>query len=117
MTPTIEETVDANQGGKPYCNVVMGPLLFAYALPAKDENTPRENVRTDWTLDSATALVGAKVTRTAMPKVWDWPEDAPVRVSVRTADGQDLSLVPYGCARLRVALFPDVSGPGTANSN
>ena len=63
MTPTIEETVDANQGGKPYCNVVMGPLLFAYALPAKDENTPRENVRTDWALDSATALEGSPVPR------------------------------------------------------
>lgn len=109
MAPQVERVVDANQGGKPYCAVTAGPLLFAWAVPAKDENTPLADVRTDWALDSKRILSGAQIVRTAMPRVWDWPEDAPIKVSVKTTDGHDLSLVPYGCARLRVTLFPDAS--------
>ncbi len=107
MAPQVEKVIDANQGGKPYCAVTMGPLLFAQAIPAKDENTPQEGVRSDWVLDSAKVLDGAQVVRTAMPVVWSWQEDAPVKIAVKTIDERELSLVPYGCARLRVALFPD----------
>ena len=109
MAPTVEKVVDANQDGKRLCAVTMGPLLFAAAVSARDENTPCDGARSDWTLDSARALDGVKVTRTAMPAVWDWPEDAPVRIGLKAADGTALSLVPYGCARLRVSLFPDVA--------
>ena len=35
---------------------------------------------------------------------------SPVRLTVRDAAGAPLELVPYGCAKLRVSMFPDVEG-------
>ena len=60
-------------------------------------------------LDPETALVGAKVERKPMPAKWGWQLDAPVRVSVRAETGERLSLVPYGCTRLRKTMFTRVS--------
>jgi len=107
MAPALERISDGNQGGKPYCSVTLGPLVMAYALPEQDENTPKPGAKTDWTVDPAHLLDGAQVTRTAMPAVWDWPVDAPVKVQLKAADGTPLPLVPYGCARLRMAMFPE----------
>jgi hypothetical protein len=42
-----------------------------------------------------------------MPEKWNWPLASPVRLIVRDADGASLELVPYGCAKLRVSMFPD----------
>ena len=109
MTPKVETMRDHNQGGRPFCSVTLGPLLFAAAIPSVDENTPQKGARTGWTLDSAKVLADAKVTRTAMPAVWSWQEDAPVKVTVKTSAGENLALVPYGCARLRVSMFPDAA--------
>ena len=111
MVPKVETMSDRNKGGKPFCSVTLGPLLFAAAIPSVDENTPQKGARIGWSLDSTKVLAGAKVTRTAMPEVWSWQEDAPVKVTVVDADGQPLALIPYGCARLRVSMFPDAARP------
>ena len=109
MVPKVEAMRDYNQGGKPYCSLTLGPLLFAYAIPEKDENAPMADANTDCVLDSSAVLSAVKVLRTPMPAVWDWPVDAPVKLMVPAANGPQLALVPYGCARLRVSMFEDVS--------
>ncbi len=107
MTPKVETMRDLNDGGKPYCSLTCGPLLFAYGLPEKDENTPAPGARTDWRLDSRQVLKDVKIIRTPMPANWDWPLNAPVRVQTKAADGSPLELVPYGCAKLRISMFLD----------
>ena len=111
MAPKAETMRDFNEGGTPYVSVSCGPLLFARGIPEQDENTPLPGARTDgWRLDSTRVLMDARVVRLPMPAQWNWPSDAPMRLTVKDADGVPLELVPYGCAKLRVALFPDVAG-------
>ena len=108
MVPKVETIRDFNDGGKPYCSISYGPLLFARGIPEKDENTPVPGTRTDWRLDSSRVLADVKVVRKPMPAKWDWPLAAPLQLNVRSAEGQPLELVPYGCAKLRISMFPDV---------
>jgi hypothetical protein len=111
MAPRVETMRDFNDGGKPYASVLCGPLLFAKGIPEADENTPASGAQTDgWRLDSSRALDGARLVRDPMPEKWNWPLASPVRLTVRDADGAPLELVPYGCAKLRVAMFPDNAG-------
>ena len=77
---------------------------MAYAYPCKDDNTivgnPAEPI-----LDVA-SVAGAKVVRSQMPAVWDWPLDAPIKLVAKDSAGRPLELVPYGCTKLRVSMFP-----------
>ena len=43
---------------------------------------------------------------------WDagGPLASPLRLKVAAADGSPIELVPYGCAKLRVSMFPDDAG-------
>ena len=113
MTPAVVRTNDLGQGGKPYGSLTLGPLLFAYALPEKDENTPLPEAKTDWKVDSSKILDGCKVVRGPMPEFWGWQADAPLKLSVTAEGGQPLELVPYGCAKLRISMFPDVAADAT----
>ena len=106
MRPRLERVNDLNAGGKAYCGISYGPLCFAYGLPEIDENTPVSGARTDWTLDPRTVWTDVAVECRPMPSRWNWPLDAPVKMRVMSADGSPLELVPYGCTRLRMALFP-----------
>ena len=110
MLPRAETMRDFNDGGKPYVSLSCGPILFAYGIAEEDENTPKPGVRTDWRLDSSRVLADAKVVREAMPAKWDWPLASPLRLKVAAADGSPIELVPYGCAKLRVSMFPDDAG-------
>ena len=110
MLPKAETMRDFNDGGKPYVSLSCGPILFAYGIAEEDENTPKPGVRTDWRLDSSRVLADAKVVREAMPAKWDWPLASPLRLKVAAADGSPIELVPYGCAKLRVSMFPDDAG-------
>ena len=47
--------------------------------------------------------------RTPMPAKWDWPLAAPLRLKAKAADGSALELVPYGCTKLRISMFPDTA--------
>ena len=109
MAPKVETMRDFNDDGKPYCSLAYGPLLFAYGLPEQDENTPAPGARTDWRLDSSRVLADAQVVRTPMPAKWDWPLAAPLRLKAKAADGSALELVPYGCTKLRISMFPDTT--------
>ena len=110
MAPKVETMRDFNDGGKPYCSLTCGPLLFACGLPEKNDNEAEPGARTDWRLDSSSVLAGAQVVRRPMPAKWDWPLDAPMRLGVKSSDGEKLELVPYGCAKLRISMFPDDAG-------
>jgi DUF1680 family protein len=109
MAPKVETMRDFNDGGKPYCSLAYGPLLFAYGLPEQDDNTPAPGARTDWRLDSSRVLADAQVVRTPMPAKWGWPLAAPLRLKAKAADGSALELVPYGCTKLRISMFPDTA--------
>ena len=116
-------------GGAPYACVYAGPLLFARGITEKDEN---ESMNTGWryALDFACdrASEGMSVRRNAMPPRWDWPYASPVTLSVPaqaidwelTNKGdaalprlpvtgkacEMIDLIPYGCAKFRVSMFP-----------
>ena len=112
----------------PYETVYYGPLLFALPIPDRDPNTPLPGVRWQYALANAAGRSGAdiQVQRKAMPARWDWPLDAPLalRVPARAFDWQPtetqalppapvagdatdvIRLVPYGCTKFRISMFP-----------
>ena len=112
----------------PYASVLRGPLLFALAIPDQDPNTPAADARWQFALDNAAEGNGADITveSKAMPAKWDWPLDAPVAMKVpaqafdwKPTDAQalpdapvagkgseTLRLVPYGCTKFRISMFP-----------
>lgn len=98
---------DMNEGGRPRAFFSHGPLLFALGFAEKDENTPAGKTF-EPVVDPATALEGAELTRSAVPSPWDWRLDAPLRLRIKAADGSPLELVPYGCTKLRISMFPVV---------
>jgi hypothetical protein len=112
----------------PYASVLCGPLLFALPIPDLDPNTPAKDARWQYALDTEAARHDAALTveRKPMPAHWDWPLDAPVlvRAPVRAFDWQPtdaqalpdkpvagtasetVRLVPYGCTKFRISMFP-----------
>jgi hypothetical protein len=112
----------------PYESVLYGPLLFALAIPDKDPNTPVSDARWQYALDNEAGRGGADITvnRGPMPAKWDWPLAASLTLEVparafdwRPTDDQALPpapveagkaetirLVPYGCTKFRISMFP-----------
>jgi hypothetical protein len=112
----------------PYASVFLGPLLMALPIADLDPNTPAPDARWQYALDNDADRNGAdiEVARGPMPSAWDWPLAAPLalRVPARAfdwnptdaqalpgapVDGKDaetLSLVPYGCTKFRISMFP-----------
>ncbi|MBE7504178.1 MAG: glycoside hydrolase family 127 protein [Verrucomicrobiales bacterium] len=115
--------------GAPYATVSYGPLLFALAIAdTTDPNTPDPAARWQFALDVPNP--GFTVERHAMPARWNWPLEAPLQVhanAVATAWSPDpkaprlpagpvarsrpaerVALVPYGCTKFRISMFPVV---------
>jgi hypothetical protein len=112
----------------PYESVFYGPLLFALAIPDEDPNMPVADARWQYALDNEAARAGADiaVNRCPMPAKWDWPLAAPLTLEApamafdwRPTDDQALPaapieagqretirLVPYGCTKFRISMFP-----------
>jgi len=106
----------------PYASVSHGPLL--YALPIADEtpNQEKPGQAFNFALDGKSIQADRK----AMPQCWSWPLDAPVHLTApavqfdwQPTDEQPLpekpveggrpvriTLVPYGCTKFRVSMFP-----------
>ncbi|MBN1343680.1 MAG: glycoside hydrolase family 127 protein [Phycisphaerae bacterium] len=118
--------------GAPYASVSYGPLLFA--LPIADTtnaNTPDPSARWHFALDAQAP--GLSVERTAMPDKWNWPLAAPLKIranAVEVAWNPDpkvprlpsvpaekskpterITLVPYGCTKFRISMFPVPAEP------
>jgi hypothetical protein len=112
----------------PYESVYYGPLLFALPIADQDPNTPAPDARWQYALANAADRGGAdvEVQRQAMPAHWNWPLDAPLalRVAARHFDWtpsneqalpaapvageptDTVRLVPYGCTKFRISMFP-----------
>ena len=104
MQPVVSDWRDMNDFGRKLKSVYLGPLLFAYAIPAKDDNTPACAVP-ELMLAERLDPTEIAVTRTALSHPWNWPLDAPVKLKLADAAGQPLELVPYGCTKLRISAF------------
>ena len=69
-----------------------------------DDNTPL-GTPVEPVLPAVQTPADFTISRAAMPSVWDWPEQSPLRLETVDADGRRLSLVPYGCTKLRISAF------------
>ncbi len=116
----------------PYASVVYGPLLFSLPIPEVDSNTPVKGARWQFAIDTDARRKdsGIEVVRHPMPLHWDWPADAPIVLEApaqafdwRPTDAQALPdgpvagaapeairLVPYGCTKFRISMFPVTAG-------
>ena len=128
--PMVPRVVKGHEtSGAPYACVYAGPLLFARGVRETNEN---ESLDTGWhyALDFASNRPGEGMTikRSAMPAKWDWPYAAPVtlRVPAQVIDwapgdahkyalpnvpvagkaSEMIELIPYGCAKFRISMFP-----------
>ena len=112
----------------PYESITFGPLLFALPIPDLDPNTPMPGTRWQFALDNDPNKEGRDITveRKPMPTHWDWPLAAPIVLRVRARDfdwtpteaqalpnapvagkkAQSIALVPYGCTKFRISMFP-----------
>jgi len=112
----------------PCLSVLYGPLLFALPIPDADPNTPNREAKWQYALDTAPELrnSGITVARQPMPAHWNWPLNAPLQLNApaqafdwQPTDAQALpdkpvaatapatiQLVPYGCTRFRISIFP-----------
>jgi hypothetical protein len=108
--------------------VSYGPLLFALPIADDTPNQEAAGVRFGYALDldAARAARQTKVLRSSMPAEWKWQLESPIRLSVpvrefdwKPTELQPLppapvaglkrtrvTLVPYGCTKFRVSMFP-----------
>lgn len=113
----------------PFECVTYGPLLFS--LPIKDINPNQEskNAKFNYALNinSKQLKTDIKVFRKPMAKEWTWKiEDAPIQLKVKAKEfnwvptqmqplsktlvtegiSTTINLIPYGCTKFRVTMFP-----------
>lgn len=112
----------------PYASVYLGPLLFSLAIPDEGPNQAAANAHFNYALDitAGNARSKVKIVRRTMPARWIWGLDAPVQLvadfkafdwrpteleplperPVEEGKKVKVALVPYGCAKFRVSMFP-----------
>jgi hypothetical protein len=112
----------------PYACVHYGPLLFSLPIPDESPNEEKPGARYQYALDVSPEKAGTEiaVVRHPMPSQWTWSLGAPLQLSVqvREFDWQPTELlplpkepvkggrpakvllVPYGCTKFRVSMFP-----------
>jgi hypothetical protein len=125
MRAAVASGLDRNPKGppSPFMSVSYGPLLFVLPMAeARDGKGAEPSV--PWQF--AVAGTTLKVERDTMPARWEWPLAAPLRLKmpaqafawpgndpgilppglVDDGGATEVTLVPYGCAKYRVAMFP-----------
>jgi hypothetical protein len=110
----------------PFACVTYGPLLFALPIPDENPNKPVEDAVFNFALDVSAAPRSAQVFRQPLPEHWSWQLNAPVKIQLPARqfawqptelqplpatpikDGKpaSITLVPYGCTKFRVSMFP-----------
>jgi hypothetical protein len=112
----------------PYECVYYGPLLFSLPIPDQNPNTEMPNARFNYALDvSAGNAEDVEVIHKAMPVKWNWSIDgAPLQLRLKAKEfdwkpdenqplpngpvksniSTKINLVPYGCTKFRVTMFP-----------
>ncbi|HEY3323480.1 MAG TPA: beta-L-arabinofuranosidase domain-containing protein [Planctomycetota bacterium] len=132
---TIPEATSTR--GSPYASVSYGPLLFALPIAdTQDANTPDPAARWKFALDVQDP--GLKVERTELPAKWDWPLGSPLKLRANAREiawdpapkaptlppfpvlavkpAESITLVPYGCTKFRISMFPITSAPEVKSS-
>ena len=116
------------QINNPYACVYYGPLLFS--LPVEDVNPNEITKNAIWNyalnVDPQKAQSEIKILREAMPTKWEWPLNAPLKLTVPAVEFDwkpigtqplpkqpveggkptTVTLVPYGCTKYRISMFP-----------
>jgi len=118
--------------GVPYASVSYGPLLFALPIPdTADANTPDPSARWRFALDVQEPNL--TIQRARMPAKWDWPLAAPLKLQANAVEvawnpdpkaprlpllpvakrepPQRVTLIPYGCTKFRISMFPVTAEP------
>jgi hypothetical protein len=112
----------------PYACVYYGPLLFSLPIPDESPNEEKAGARYQYALDVSPAKAGTEiaVVRHAMPGKWMWSLEAPLQLAVKAREfdwrpteilplpkeavkggrSVQVHLVPYGCTKFRVTMFP-----------
>ena len=112
----------------PYASILLGPLLFSLPVADVGPNTPVADAKWQYALDTDAKRRdgGITVEHKSMPTHWDWPLNAPVvlKVPVQSFNWQPtdvqalpaspvsgfaptiVPLVPYGCTKFRISMFP-----------
>ncbi len=129
MSPSIATGKDANGGNAPYVSISFGPLLFALPIAdMKDANTPDPQARWQFAIAAQSGRESTiAVDRGSMPDRWDWPLESPLKLRLnavridwkptlekplppgpiaKTKGTETITLVPYGCTKFRVSMFP-----------
>jgi hypothetical protein len=103
-------------------------VLFALPIPDEDSNTATPGSQWQYALDFNGRRNGPelKLTHGTMPAKWNWALDAPVALTVPArafdwkptdeqplpeapvpgSESHTLRMVPYGCTKFRVSMFP-----------
>ncbi|MDP4201055.1 MAG: glycoside hydrolase family 127 protein [Bacteroidota bacterium] len=112
----------------PYECVTYGPLLFALPIPDVNPNQEVEHSKFNYALDIDHDHLSNQIAiiKKTLTGKWFWQLDAPIQLKVRVKefdwnptdaqplpaipikDGKEatVDLVPYGCAKFRVTMFP-----------
>ena len=114
----------------PYATVSYGPLLFALPIvDTGDANTSDPTAKWNYALALPGEKAGTDVTveRSPMPARWDWPLASPLKLRASAVSfdwkpepgkplptgpvtaahpPETITLVPYGCTKFRVSMFP-----------
>jgi hypothetical protein len=131
MSVSVKTGRDANAQGAPYAAVSYGPLLFALPVPdTQGPNTPDPAAKWNYALDVQGEKLGADIgmERQAMPAQWDWPLASPLKLRANAVvcdwklatkaprlpsapiakhePPERITLIPYGCTKFRVSMFP-----------
>ncbi|MGO8747793.1 MAG: beta-L-arabinofuranosidase domain-containing protein [Thermoguttaceae bacterium] len=134
MSVRVKTGRDNNAQGAPYASVSYGPLLFALPIPdTQSPNTPDPAAKWNYALDVQGENLehDIVVERQAMPARWDWPLASPLKLQtngvaidwnpppksprlpaeaiVKGERPERITLVPYGCTKFRVSMFPIIS--------
>jgi hypothetical protein len=112
----------------PFASVNYGPLLFALPIPDETPDQPTKDTAFNYALDSTTSPRTTKLLRQPLPAHWSWQLDAPVKLQlparqfgwqptelqplpaapIKDSKPATITLVPYGCTKFRVSMFPVV---------
>ena len=127
-TPNSRRIAKETGIDSPYACVHYGPLLFSLPIPDESPNEEKAGARYQYALDVSPEKAGTEiaVVRHPMPSQWTWSLDAPLQLAVQAREfdwqptellplpkepvkggrSAKVLLVPYGCTKFRVSMFP-----------
>ncbi|MDP4184440.1 MAG: glycoside hydrolase family 127 protein [Bacteroidota bacterium] len=128
VTAGYKENVSDTTIHNPYECITYGPLLFSFPIPDLNPNQESANTKFNYALDVDPKNISKQITviKKSLTGKWLWQLDAPIQLKVKAKqfdwnptpsqplpatpvkDGGEatIDLVPYGCTKFRVTMFP-----------